>query len=99
MYLDTRGETSASACIVCEAGKFAASEGSSSCTQCPGKHYASEVGQTECKPCPDARETNTPDFMGCVLESLLNSQSSLVDSMFKDGLALSGTAGISIAFV
>ena len=38
--------------------------------------------------------------MGCVLdENLLNSQSSLVDSMFKDGLALYGTAGISIAFV
>ena len=85
---------------MCEAGKFAASEGASSCTQCPEKHYAPDVGQTECKPCPDARETNTPDFMGCVLdENLLNSQSSLVDSMFKDGLALVGTAGISIAFV
>ena len=60
-----------------------------SATQCPEKHYAPDVGQTECKPCPDARETNTPDFMGCVLdESLLTSQSSLVDSMFKDGLAL-----------
>ena len=85
---------------MCEAGKFGASEGASLCTQCPENHYAPGVGQTECKPCPDARETNTPEFMGCVLdESLLTSQSSLVDSMFMDGLALYGTAGISIAFL
>ena len=95
-----RGGTSASECAACEAGKFASSVGSSSCTQCPDAHYTSEVGQTECKRCPGIRETNTPDFTACQLDDkLLVSQSSLVDSMFKDGWALYGSASIAVAFV
>ena len=58
------GSTNAGACIFCEAGKYAASEGAAHARNAP-KNTSSDVGQTECKPCPDARETNTPDCRMC----------------------------------
>ena len=51
------GQTSATACVDCATGKFAADAGSSSCVDCAAGRFANQTQQTSCTMCAD--DTNS----------------------------------------
>ena len=45
-------------CVVCSAGKYAATKGSKSCALCPSGTYNDKIGSEDCLSCPDGQFAN-----------------------------------------
>ncbi len=94
-------ESNSSACLLCPAGKYTSLAGTGSCTDCARGQFQPSAGATDCQVCVvvhDNTYTSNADRTDCeVDESLLSS--SLMEIMFEQGLALSGTFIFVAVFV